>query len=252
MNGEGRIRVGTSGWVFKEWRGAFYPEGLPQTQWLGYFAKKFDTVEVNSTFYHLASAATFERWGQTAPADFLFSVKVDRLITHRKKLRDCGEVLAQFLERAELLRSHLGPILYQLPPHWRVDVERLREFLTLLPAEFHHVLEFRDPSWCTAAVRDLLAANNINWCIHDMPGHDWPAWVTGPVVYIRFHGASTQKYAGSYRLTDLARWAQRMRNHAANGHDVFAYFNNDIHGHAVRNARELLDMLQPAGAGSQE
>jgi uncharacterized protein YecE (DUF72 family) len=221
----------------------FYPPGLAQTRWFNHYAGEFDTVEINNTFYRLPSEEVFDRWREQAPEGFTYAVKASRYITHVRRLKDCAEPLERFLSRARRLGDHLGPILYQLPPRWRANPERLAEFAALLPSDLLHVFEFRDERWFAAPVREVLTRHALSFCIFDMPGLRCPQWVTGPIVYIRFHG-SASLYAGRYTREELAGWAQAIRRFLAEGRDVYVYFNNDAFGHAVINARELREFVQ--------
>jgi len=239
----GQIRVGTSGWVYRHWRGPFYPPDLRTADWFAFYARHFDTVEINNSFYRLPSDAAFASWKRQAPRRFLYAVKVSRFLTHQKKLKDPEEPLETFLGLARQLGRHLGPLLYQLPPHWRCDVPRLRHFIGLLPRDLVHVFEFRDPSWCNDEVRELLAEAGVSYCIHDMPGFRCPHWVTGRTVYIRFHGPGEKRYAGRYDRKYLRAWAERIDQFREDGHDVFVYFNNDAAGNAVVNASELKEEI---------
>lgn len=238
----GRAWIGTSGWAYRHWRGVLYPEEVPSRQWLGYYAQIFDTVELNSTFYHLPRPTTVQRWHDQAPPDFRFAVKVSRLITHQRRLRDCTEALQTFFQAIQPLQEHLGPILYQLPPGLHADLERLEAFTALLPPGYLHVFEFRHRSWFTEAVQAFLAQHGLIFCLHDWSRLQVPLWTTGPAVYVRFHGASG-RYAGSYEAAALQQWAYRIHDWLTEGRDVYVYFNNDIDGHAVLNARMLKTLL---------
>jgi uncharacterized protein YecE (DUF72 family) len=244
---EGRVRIGTSGWVYHHWRQVFYPAGLPVKQWFAFYARHFDTVEVNGSFYRMPSAEAFEAWRRQAPPDFVYAVKASRFLTHRKKLKDPEQPLKLLMERVRLLGPDRGPVLYQLPPRWHCDRARLRAFVQLLPLDIRHVFEFRDPTWCDDRVRDLLADAGVSYCIHDMRGFPCPGWVTGPLVYVRFHGPADLKYSGRYSRSHLAHWADWIGEFRRGGRDVYAYFNNDDSGHAVANALELREFVgQPA------
>ncbi|MBI3911034.1 MAG: DUF72 domain-containing protein [Armatimonadetes bacterium] len=243
MGEEGQIHIGTSGWSYQHWRGVFYPSDLPSHRWIEFYARHFGTVEINATFYRLPQAKTFDGWRQKAPPGFLYAVKASRYLTHIKRLLDPAAPLELLLSRARRLGPHLGPILYQLPPGLGCDVPRLRAFIGALPRDFHHVFEFRNRSWCTEEIRWLLAETAMNFCIHDMHGFDCPLWVTGPLAYVRFHGPSAIKYAGRYDLEHLRLWAERIEAFRRADRDVYAYFNNDVEGHAVTNARELQELL---------
>jgi uncharacterized protein YecE (DUF72 family) len=221
-----------------------YPSQTPVKDWFGYYASKFDTVEINNSFYRLASEAAYREWHDQAPPGFLYAVKASRFLTHMKKLKDPAEPLANVLGRARLLVSHLGPILYQLPPRWRCDPDRLRAFLELLPRDLTHVMEFRDPSWCADVVRELLTAHGVGFCIHDLRGVPSPEWVTARAVYLRFHGPTAGAYAGGYPRVRLRSWADWITEQRWAGHDVYVYFNNDDAGHAVFDALTLRELLR--------
>jgi uncharacterized protein YecE (DUF72 family) len=233
--GAARLRVGTSGWQYRHWRGVLYPEHLPVRRWLEHYAARFDTVEINNTFYHLPAAATFDAWRARAPRGFCYALKLSRYATHVRRLREPRAPVTRFLARAARLGRHLGPILVQLPPRWGVDPARLAGFLRVAPRARRWALEFRDPSWLCAPVYELLRAHGAALCVHDLiPGH--PREVTADFVYLRFHGTA---YGGSYSPQALAAWARRIRAYLERGLDVYAYFNNDRDGWAVVNARAL-------------
>ena len=246
----GRGRIGTSGWVYKHWRGTFYPPEMTPRRWFAYYADIFDTVEINNSFYRLPSPEAFEEWARQAPPGFVYAVKASRYLTHMKKLKDPEEPLENILGRARLLGPHLGPVLYQLPPHWHRDVPRLAHFLDVLPKDLFHVIEFRDPSWYADEVRDLLAAKGVGFCIHDLRGQTCPEWVTGLAAYVRFHGPTAQAYAGRYAPAQLRRWAEKIDGWRTDGKGVYAYFNNDANAYAVANARELRELLGAVRAGA--
>jgi uncharacterized protein YecE (DUF72 family) len=237
-----QVRVGTSGWSYGHWRGTFYPESLPQKEWLAHYAQHFDTVEVNSTFYHLPRESTCEGWRERAPDGFLYALKASRMITHLQRLLDAAEPLNEFLRRARLLEEHLGPVLFQLPPSLEVDLDRLGAFLELLPPEAVGVFEFRNDSWYREETYSLLEARAGCFCTHDMPGHPSPRRVTGPAAYVRFHGPA-RRYTGAYADEDLAEWAEWLAGWRRKGKNVFACFNNDIGGHAVNDAKKLRNAL---------
>lgn len=235
-------RIGTSGWVYAHWRGTFYPQNLPQSHWYGHYARHFDTVEVNYSFYRLPSEATFDRWRAQAAPGFLYAIKANRYLTHVKRLKDAADPLERFLSRARRLGDKLGPILWQLPPKWPVDPARLEAFVALLPVDLTHAFEFRDPRWFVEPIRGILERRGLTFCIFDMPDLPCPAWVTGDTVYLRFHGSGAV-YAGRYGQERLRPWADRIRQWLAEGRAVYAYFNNDAFGHAVEDAQALQDLL---------
>ncbi len=242
-NSRGRLRIGTSGWIYRHWRGLFYPPKLPARRWFESYAQHFDTVEINNSFYRLPSEAAFEQWKQQAPPGFLYAVKASRFLTHMKKLRDPADSLDRILSGARLLGDRLGPVLYQLPPYWKCNLPRLEEFVALLPHDLIHVFEFRDPSWYNDDVRHVLSEHDLGFCIHDLRGSGSPCWVTGRAVYMRFHGPTEKAYAGCYRPSQLERSAEQIHGYLDHGHDVYAYFNNDDRAYAVSNALALRDLL---------
>jgi uncharacterized protein YecE (DUF72 family) len=235
------LRIGTSGWNYRHWRGRFYPDDLPAHGWFKHYCEAFDTVEINNTFYHLPTEATFDGWRDQAPKGFLYAVKANRFITHMKKLKDPEEPLELFLGRARRLGAHLGPILYQLPPRWKPNLERLEKFCEQLPDDLTHVIEFREPDWLKEETYRILAQYRVCLCIHDLI-RDHPRRITGKATYVRFHGAGT-KYGGSYSDSALQRWAGWMREAAEESHEVYAYFNNDSNAYAVANAQALHEIL---------
>jgi uncharacterized protein YecE (DUF72 family) len=240
------IRIGTSGWVYPHWRGLFYPPGLRQKDWFAYYARHFGTVEINNSFYRLPAPAVFEKWRAQAPPGFVYAVKASRFITHVKKLIDPGEPLQAFCAGAALLRETLGPVLYQLPPNWAPDIPRFRRFLEALPKGYAHVIEFRDARWLTDEVLDLLEGRGVSHCIHDRYGLDIPLRVTASPVYVRFHGDTAP--AGDYTSEQLETWAERIRGWTADSLDVYAYFNNDWEGYAVKNAEALRKIIGVANS----
>ena len=235
------IFVGCSGWQYRHWRGDFYPAGLPIARWFGHYASHFDTVEINNTFYRLPAADVFRAWRAAAPPGFTFAVKASRFLTHMKKLKEPEAPLDLLFSRAKELGPTLGPVLYQLPPRWPLNLERLEHFLAALPRRRHHVLEFREPSWYSDEVFRLLERHRVALCLHDMQGSASGQVDVGPFVYVRFHG--TERYSGSYSDERLARWAEWLRARRAEGKAIYAYFNNDVGGHAPRDAVRLRAML---------
>ncbi len=239
----GRIHVGCSGWNYEHWRGRFYPEGAPQKRWFEFYARIFDTVEINNTFYQLPSAQTFEVWRAQAPQGFIYAVKANRYLTHLKRLKDAKAPLRRFLDRARLLGPHLGPILYQLPPRWRLNLERLESFLDLLPEDPPSVFEFRDRSWMVDEVFQLLDERGVSFCAHDLPGLDVPRLAVGPLAYVRFHGAE-EKYRGGYPDATLRSWGKWMEQQVRAGKELYVYFNNDAEARAPHDALRLMRKFQ--------
>jgi uncharacterized protein YecE (DUF72 family) len=234
---KGTARIGTSGFSYDHWRGVFYPDGVAQRQWLEHYAKHFDTVELNSTFYSMPRSTTCRTWRARTPKGFCFAVKLNRWITHRKRLIDCGEPLGAYLEAVGELKGKLGPVLIQLPPGLAADTRRLDEFLDICPKRRRWAVEFRNAAWLCPDVYAVLRRHNAALCIHDLL-QDHPMETTADWVYLRYHGAGT-RYGGCYSRQRLSAEAERIRHWLQRGYDVFAYFNNDAHGYAVQNAAEL-------------
>jgi uncharacterized protein YecE (DUF72 family) len=240
------IRIGCSGWNYAHWRhGVFYPERCPPARWLRYYAQFFDTVELNNTFYRLPRTSAVARWVAESPPGFVFAVKVSRYVTHIKRLVDTDKHLPLLLDRiAPLLRSpKLGPLLWQLPPTFRRDDERLATALAAFPPAYRHALEFRHESWFAPDVMALLREHNVALVIADRPQiasfqtHE----LTADFTFVRFHHGS-RGLRGNYSDRELDEWAARIRGWGERG-DVFAYFNNDWEGFAPRNALRLTELL---------
>ena len=251
----GVAHIGCSGWHYKSWRGLIYPAELPTNAWLRLYARRFHTVELNNSFYRLPAEETFAGWREQVPRGFLFAVKASRFLTHIKRLRDPEEPLHRLLDHAKPLGPTLGPILYQIPPRWFPDAERLETFLAALPQRLTptsrhrlvHVLEVREPRGYEPWVIDLLRRYNVTLCLHDMHGSESPLLMVGPIVYIRFHGYGA-KYGGSYPDEVLDHWASWIQRALASGRNVYAYFNNDINGYAVYDAERLRLRVEGAAA----
>ena len=241
----GRIRVGCSGWQYPHWRGVFYPQELPSGRWLEHYARTFDTVEVNASFYRLPTEDTARAWAARVDGDFVFAWKASRYLTHNKKLKDAAPPLELMMGRAGALGHKLGPVLVQLPPRWGADLDRLEQFLALLPRRRRFAFEFRDASWYDPRVLRALERHGAALCVHDMRGSASPEGVlAGPFVYARFHGTDTDKHGGRYGARALAPWADLLADAARRGRDVYAYFNNDVGGAAPRDALVLREALR--------
>ncbi len=231
------VHIGTSGWEYRHWAGDFYPADLSRDRWLEHYAAEFDTVELNNPFYRLPDAEQFATWARRVPPDFRYAVKASRYLTHIRRLTAPAEPLERLWSRASRLGERLGPVLYQLPPRWRPNLERLGAFLAAVPSA-PQAVEFRDRRWYRGATLDLLRDAGVALCLHDMEGSSTRALPVGPFVYVRFHGSGA-RYGGRYTSQRLTAWAERMAGWAAGGLPVWAYFNNDIGGHAVRDAVRL-------------
>jgi len=240
-----KIRVGCSGWNYRHWRGRFYPKGLPVRGWFAFYAEHFDTVEINNSFYRLPTGDTFTKWRNQARAGFCYAVKANRFLTQAKKLKECEEPLAWMMAPVRRLGDRLGPILYQLPPRFRINLERLESFLKLLPRDVANVFEFRDTSWLVPETLALLDGYGASFCVHDMPGLATERWATGPIAYVRLHGG-VGKYWGRYPDEALLSWTDWIVDQAGQGRPAWCYFNNDIDGHAIHDAQTLKAMVAQA------
>ncbi|MFX0137256.1 MAG: DUF72 domain-containing protein [Candidatus Hodarchaeota archaeon] len=235
--------IGTSGWMYNHWKGPFYPKKISNEEMLNFYTDHFSTVETNSTFYRLPSEKTVKNWKNKTPEHFIYAVKANQFITHRKYLKDGRDTTKKFFDRIELMGNKIGPILFQLPPKWNVNFERLKEFVEILPNDYLYVFEFRNNSWYTQKIYDLFKKYNIALCIHDLYGKITPQKITADFTYIRFHGASG-RYYGDYPTEVLDQWAQRIYRWIQQKIRVFAYFNNDAFGWATKNALELKSKIE--------
>ena len=239
----GAIRIGCSGWNYQDWREHVYPKGLPPRRWLEHYASLFDTVEINNTFYRLPNRSAVTRWVEETPPGFVFSVKASRYLTHVKRLADLGAGLERFYERIEpLARSpKMGPVLWQLPGNFRRDDDRLADALGRLPAG-RHCFEFRHESWFAGEVYDLLRERRVALVIGDHPARTFQAHeLTADWTFVRFHYGHHGR-DGNYSERELEAWASRFE-HWRRSADVYAYFNNDWKGYAVRNGLWLKKRL---------
>ncbi|HYP14729.1 MAG TPA: DUF72 domain-containing protein [Bryobacteraceae bacterium] len=232
------VRIGCSGWHYKHWKGTFYPAGFPASKMLAFYMERFDTVELNNTFYRLPPEPAVHAWRDSTPPDFLFAVKGSRFLSHMKKFKDPELALERFFARADLLENKMGPILFQTPPFWEVDLDRLAAFLHALPPGNRYTFEFRHPSWHSPDVYELLRRYNAAFCAFDLAGFQSPIEVTADFTYTRLHGPGGP-YQGSYSGEALALWAQRIAEWRKTLRAVYLYFDNDMEGYAAHNALEL-------------
>jgi uncharacterized protein YecE (DUF72 family) len=243
----GEVRVGTSGWQYDDWRGTVYPEGVGVARWLAHYVAMFPTVEVNSTFYRLAKRTAAQRWADTAPAGFEFVLKGSQFITHRLKLKDAAGAVDRFFAPLEPVHTRTTVVLWQLPPRWKRNVERLDAFLAGLPRGYRYAVEFRDEDWFHPDTYEVLDAHGAAhvWLSSSLTRrHELVA--TGDHVYVRFHGLSADPYRHAYTEEELRPWAERLRAVAAEGRPAWVFFNNDYEGNAVRDARTLIGLLGDA------
>lgn len=241
-----KINIGTSGWHYEHWREHFYPGKLRTSDWLTYYGECFNSVEINGSFYKLPSKKTFKQWKKQTPGDFVFTIKASRYITHMKKLKDPGEPVKKFFDGIETIEEKMGAVVFQLPPKWNCNTDRLAGFLKALPGGHRYAFEFRDPSWITGEVNDILADSGAAFCIYDYAGFKSPRTLTADFAYVRLHGPHTDPYTGSYGKKELEKWRDRIIEWKNAGIDVFLYFDNDQAGHAVENAGRLKAMIKEA------
>ncbi len=245
----GEVYIGTSGWNYKHWGGGvFYPSGLSQKGWLDYYSKIFNTVEINNTFYRLPSKAVFEKWRDSVPDGFRFIVKANRFITHIKRLKDPESSVKNFLLNMGGLGEKLGPVLFQLPPSWNVNIERLENFLNYLTSQkiiigLKAAFELRNRSWAVNEVFDLLRTYNTALCFADWPDLTIGKPVTADFIYLRRHGPK-DLYSSDYSEKELRKDGEYICSWLEEGKNVYVYFNNDWGGYAVKNALELLKIVK--------
>jgi uncharacterized protein YecE (DUF72 family) len=239
----GRIRIGTSGWSYGHWLGTFYPKGTRPPDFLAVYADRFDSVEINRTFYKLPTVSTMAAWRAQSPSHFLFAAKASRYLTHRKKLKNPEEPIGRLLGCVEALEQKLGPVLFQLPPRWRANPDRLEHFLAQLPDTHRYTFEFRDPSWHDDRILELLSKRGAAFCIFDLAGKPSPVEVTARFVYMRLHGPGGA-YQGSYDDQTLSNWARRILDWSEQGRDVYCYFDNDEKAYAPHDALRLKGMVE--------
>ncbi len=229
-----KLLTGTSGYSYPEWKGAFYPDKLPQSKFLEFYSQKFTTVEINNTFYRFPAASLLEGWRDTTPDGFMFAVKANQGITHRGRLRDVAELTRDFVERCRLLEGKLGPILFQLPPNFKRDDERLVDFLDTLPPDASYAFEFRHVSWFDDNVMGILSNAGVALCISEGEKLDTPRQATGRFCYIRLR-------KDEYAADELADWHGWIEGQLQEGRDVFAYLKHDEEGTSPEYALRLLE-----------
>jgi len=242
MKGSPRIHIGTSGWHYDHWKGPFYPEDISAEKMLPHYTGYFHTVEINNSFYQLPKKGTLELWKKTVPSHFVFAMKGSRYITHMKKLKDPSRGVPPLLDAAGVLGKKLGPLLFQLPPRWHINLERLNEFLQFLPADHRYAFEFRDPTWFDDRTYEALAKRGAAFCIYHLAGTLSPKEVTTDFVYVRLHGPE-EAYRGQYGAKTLSGWAGAFSTWQHQGKEIFCYFDNDQAGYAAQDALRLQEML---------
>jgi uncharacterized protein YecE (DUF72 family) len=252
MDGDGGMRIGTSGWSYRSWRGPFFPRDLPLRQHLEYYARQFRTTELNGVFYRTPTIEAVRGWAERTPDDFVFAWKASKFITHWKRLNETSRNSIALMEtRLAMLGKKAGPVLFQLPPQFAKNRDRLAAFLKLLRARRPYAFEFRHPSWYEDDVLDLLRDHGIALCISDH--HDAPSpWlVTANYIYVRGHGPQGH-YRGHYSPTRLQEWCRWLRDKRRRGHAAFVYFDNDQKSAAPKDAKRLLKLCSPGRSKSRQ
>jgi uncharacterized protein YecE (DUF72 family) len=245
VNSMQRVRIGTSGWTYSDWRGTFYPKEVPARRWLSWYAEQFLTAEINGSFYRTPSLEAVRHWRQETPDGFVFAWKASKFITHWKRLSsNCRNSLDLMETRLAVLEPKVGPILFQLPPQLKFKKDLLGGFIKLLKRKREYVFEFRDQSWYHAASLSILRDHNIALCFSDHHVAPAPWSVTANFVYIRGHGP-TGKYHGRYAKTTLDWWARQIRQWRRKGLKVYCYFDNDQKSAAPKDAQRLIQMVTP-------
>ena len=240
-----RIHVGTSGYNYTEWKGTFYPADLPTKEMFRYYSAQFRTVEINFTFYRMPTEKTTSAWLAQAPEGFTYTLKAPQRITHVQKLQNSEESLAMFVKAARVLDSHLATLLFQLPPTFRCDLDRLQRFLTAMPEGVRPAFEFRHDSWLNEDVYGLLSANNAALCIADFGTKTTPLRPTARHGYFRLRDEG-------YQVADLTRWADEILSHADAWDDVFVYFKHEDEGKGPEFAKIFLDQLAQRQGGLEK
>jgi uncharacterized protein YecE (DUF72 family) len=237
-----RIHIGTSGWHYNHWKGNFYDADIRPEAMLDSYVQHFDTVEINNSFYRLPSKEAVKKWVRQTPSQFVFSIKASRYITHNRKLKEPEETLLRFLEMTKGFGRKLGPILFQLPPSWKANEGRLKEFLGALPKRRRYAFELRNQTWHTPRVLQILEQAGAAFCIFELNGFRSATHLTSDFVYVRLHGPGNA-YQGNYPRSVLANWARRIGAWAKEENDVFFYFDNDQRGYAAKNAAALQELV---------
>lgn len=237
-----KIHIGTSGWSYSHWKENFYPSNIPSNEWLNFYSAIFPTVEINTTFYHTPLRTTTEKWFNAVPKNFQFAIKASQYITHWKRLKNCSESLNFFYKSIKKLQPKSGPILFQLPPSFQINQERIETFLTKLKPEYRYTFEFRHKTWFTKEIYKLLSEHKIALCITDLNGRLSPEEITADFTYLRLHGPH-QAYQGSYGAVRLKAWKNKIEDWLESHKEVYCFFDNDEKGYAIEDAKFLLKLF---------
>lgn len=242
MTKKSSIHIGTSGWHYDHWKGPFYPKDMKNEELLAFYQERFDTVEINNSFYKLPETKTLKDWHATVGKNFIFAVKASRYVTHTKKLKDGGDTFPNLRERIDALGTKLGPVLFQLPPGWSCNPDRLDDFCSNLPDTYRYTFEFRNEDWWNDEIYEILQKYNAAFCMFELGGSESPREVTADFIYIRLHGPA-DKYQGDYSDHDLSQWSDAFDGWRNEVKDIYCYFDNDQSGFAAKNALRLKEMI---------
>lgn len=247
MKEQNAIHIGTSGWSYKHWKDIFYSAGVKQEEWLSFYARQFSTTEINTSFYHLPVPKTVQGWKKNVPGAFKFCPKISRYLTHMKKLNDAEKVMQPFFDVFATMKRKLGPVLVQLPPSFKFNYDKAKSFYKICQKKFSYyrfAMEVRHASWVTDESIQLMRHYKMAFVISQSgAGFPYETFVTAPDVYIRFHGPGAL-YASNYNEVQLQQFYKQFIQWKKDGHNVWAYFNNDIHGYAFQNAQRLIEICE--------
>ncbi len=238
-----KIYIGTSGWSYDHWHKIFYPKNLSKPEWLRFYSGIFGTVEINASFYHQLSPATYKNWYQAVPKDFIFSVKISRFLTHVKKLNQPRESWQRFINNVRYLKEKLGPILIQLPPNFKVNAEKLEKLLEIIPIKYKLALEVRHQSWFDQEIFAVLKKHQAALVFANSGNWTGPHLLTAKFIYLRLHG-SASRYSSNYGVKFLKSLAMKVKRWRRQNLEIYIYFNNDDRAYAVNNAKTLAEYLK--------
>ena len=242
MNNEKKYYLGCSGWYYDDWKERFYPQKLPKSKWLEYYSKKFNTVEVNNTFYRFPNEKTFKGWYKRTPENFKLTLKVNQTITHRRRFKNTQSTINRFYALSNLLEDKLGCILFQIPPNISKNISFLKNALEQLDPSKNNIMEFRHSTWFDDEIYEILKEFNVSFCSVSSTELPEQFITTSDIGYIRFHGKGQQKYQYYYSNEELNKWSRKIKNpHLKN---VFCYFNNDYNANAPKNCIKLKEKLE--------
>ncbi len=249
MKNNTKIYIGTSGWTYDDWEKSFYPFDIKRSEWLKYYSKHFNTVEINVSFYHQIKDGVYEKWRKIVPQNFIFSVKISRYLTHIKKLNEPKEPWERFINNVKFLGRKLGPILVQLPPNFKVNIEKISNLLKIIPSKYKIALEVRNNTWFTSEVYNILKKHNASLVLAD--SEECPSLtkakflnkeITANFIYIRMHGPGNL-YSSKYTITQLKRLAKNIELLRRKTKEIYVYFNNDTNAYAIENAIQLKKII---------